>query len=168
LGFDRDRFLLFKNRIEVFARFTEKVIKIAEMTINHYDTVLGMMRQTSGVTVRSADSKKAIARYLERNPGLSFIALDGDRVIACAMCGHDGRRGYLQHVIVLPEYRNRGIASELIECCLFSLESIGIFKTHIDVFVDNDLGNEYWVRRGWMKRDDINRYSFNRSSNSNV
>jgi ribosomal protein S18 acetylase RimI-like enzyme len=148
--------------------FTAKVIEIAEMTINHYDAVLELMQQTPGIAVRSADSKEATAHYLGRNPGLSFVALDGDNVVACAMCGNDGRRGYLQHVIVLPEYRNRGIASELVERCLSGLESIGIFKTHIDVFVDNDLANEYWVRRGWMKRDDINRYSLSRSSDPNV
>lgn len=92
-------------------------MEIVEMTIDHYDAVLELMRQTPGVAVRSADSKEAIAYYLGRNPKLSFVALDGDAVVACAMCGHDGRRGYLQHVIVLPSYRKRGIASELIEHC---------------------------------------------------
>ncbi|MBE9168395.1 GNAT family N-acetyltransferase [Pleurocapsales cyanobacterium LEGE 06147] len=140
------------------------MMEITEMTIAHYDAVLKLMRRTPGVAVRSADSRVTTARYLERNPGFSFVALESGDVVACAMGGHDGRRGYLQHVIVLPEYRKRGIASELIERCLSRLESIGIFKTHIDVFVDNDLANEYWQRRGWMKRDDINRYSLNRSS----
>jgi hypothetical protein len=32
---------------------------------------------------------------------------------------------------------------------------------------DNDLANEYWLRRGWTKRCDIKRYSFNRSSDPN-
>lgn len=138
------------------------------MTIEHYDAVLELMRRTPGVTVRAADSKQATARYLERNQGLSFVALDYHRVIACAMCGHDGRRGYLQHVIVLPDYCKRGIASQLVEQCLSKLESLGIFKTHIDVFVDNDIANRYWVKRGWVKRDDINRYSFNRSPDQNA
>lgn len=143
-------------------------MKIIVMTIEHYDAVLDLMRQTPGVAVRSADSKANTTRYLQRNPGLSFVALEENRIIACAMCGHDGRRGYLQHVIVLPDYRKRGIASQLIERCLSKLESIGIFKTHIDVFIDNELGNQYWVKRGWIKRNDINRYSFNRSPNPNV
>lgn len=146
-------------------------MKIAEMTIDHYPAVLELMQQTPGVTVRSADTRAATARYLERNPGLSFVAIDNnhnDQVVGCAMAGHDGRRGYLQHVVVLPAYRRRGIGSELVERCLSKLESIGIFKTHIDVFVDNDLANTYWVRRGWVKRDDIDRYSFNRSADPNV
>lgn len=143
-------------------------MKIIEMTIEHYDDVLELMQKTPGVTVRSADSKANTARYLKRNPGLSFVALDENRIIGCAMCGHDGRRGYLQHVIVLPEYRKLGIASQLIESCLSKLESIGIFKTHIDVFTNNHLANQYWVKRGWIKRDDINRYSFNRSPDTNA
>lgn len=161
---------MFKSQrsLKKSVRFTATVMEIAEMTINHYDAVLELMRRTPEVAVRSTDSREMTARYLERNPGFSFVGLEGDDVVACAMCGHDGRRGYLRHVIVLSEYRKRGIASALIERCLSKLESIGIFKTHIDVFFENDLANEYWQRRGWVKRDDIHRYSFNRSSDPNV
>lgn len=143
-------------------------MKIIEMNIEHYDAVFELMQKTPGVGIRSADSKANTTLYLERNPGLSFVAIEENRIIACAMCGHDGKRGYLQHVIVLPEYRKLGIASQLVERCLSQLESIGIFKTHIDVFTNNLLANEYWLKRGWMKRDDINRYSFNGSSDPNV
>jgi len=144
------------------------VITIEDMTIDHYEAVLDLMRQTPGVTVRAADSREATERYLQRNPGFSFVARAGDRLIACALCGHDGRRGYLQHVIVLPKYQKRGLASALIERCLSKLESAGIYKTHIDVLVENDVANGYWTRRGWVRRDDIYRYSFNRSSDPNM
>lgn len=143
-------------------------MQIVELTIDRYDEVLKLMKHTPGVTVREADSKEATRRYLGRNPGLSFIAEEEERVIGCAKCGHDGRRGYLQHVIVAPEYRRRGIATELVTRCLERLEQIGILKTHIDVFVSNELANDYWTRRGWQRRDDICRYSFTRSSNPNV
>ncbi|NEQ50769.1 MAG: GNAT family N-acetyltransferase [Leptolyngbya sp. SIO3F4] len=144
------------------------MVQITEMTIKHYDAVSELMRNTPGITFRTADSKEATMSYLERNPGLSFVALEDIQVIACAMCGHDGRRGYLQHVVVSSDYRKQGIASALVDCCLSELEAIGIFKTHIDVQADNELANAYWVRRGWSKRDEINRYSFNRSSDPNV
>ena len=144
-------------------------MKIIEMSIHDYEAVLDLMKQTPGVTVRDADSRESTQRYLERNPGFSFIARDDqDNVIGCAMCGHDGRRGYLQHVMVRPDNRGRGIANTLISRCLDKLQSIGILKTHIDVFVTNDTANQYWTRRGWKRRDDIYRYSFNRSSNPNA
>jgi ribosomal protein S18 acetylase RimI-like enzyme len=143
-------------------------MNITELTIDRYDDVVALMKRTPGVSVREADSKEAIARYLIRNPGLNFIAEDEGKIIGCAMCGHDGRRGYLQHVIVEQPYRSRGIAHALVTRCLDRLEKIGIVKTHIDVFVTNDIANAYWMKRGWKRRDDIYRYSFVRSANPNA
>jgi ribosomal protein S18 acetylase RimI-like enzyme len=143
-------------------------IQICEFTLDHYDEVLALMMRTPGVSVRDADSREATARYLTRNPGFSFIAQEDGRIIGCAMCGHDGRRGYLQHVIVEPSHRRRGIAHALVTRCLDRLEATGIVKTHIDVFVTNDLANSYWKKRGWKRRDDIYRYSFIRSENQNA
>ena len=144
-----------------------KMPSISEFTNSRYDEVMALLAQTAGVAVREADSREATERYLLRNPSLSFIAEDDGKVIGLAMCGHDGRRGYLQHVIVEPQYRGRGIADAMVTKCLDGLESLGIVKTHIDVFITNDLANRYWKRRGWKKRDDIYRYSMTRSENEN-
>lgn len=142
-------------------------MKITELTIDRYDEVLALMKRTPGVSVREADSKEAVARYLARNPGFSFVAEEGG-IIGCAMCGHDGRRGYLQHVIVDEPYRRRGIAQALVNRCLDRLEEAGIVKTHLEVFVTNGLANDYWQKRGWQRRDDTHRYSFVRSPNPNA
>ena len=141
---------------------------ITEMVIEHYEDVLRLMQETPGITVRDADSREATERYLLRNPGLSFVAIDNEKLIGCVMCGHDGRRGYLQHLIVAIDYRNKGIGSTLSEKCLSKLEQIGTFKTHIDVLVDNNIANQYWSNRGWVKRTDILRYSFKKSNNGNI
>lgn len=143
-------------------------MNIKAYTIERYDDVLALMQRTPGVSIRDADSREATERYLSRNPHLNFLAEDEGRVIGCAMCGHDGRRGYLQHVIVEPAYRGKGIANTLISLCVKELDRLEIHKTHIDVLVTNDLANAYWTRRGWLKRNDIFRYSMNRSSNKNA
>jgi ribosomal protein S18 acetylase RimI-like enzyme len=143
-------------------------IQIIVYTMAHYDEVTALMRRTPGMSLRDADSREATARYLERNPDLSFLAVDAGKIIGCAMCGHDGRRGYLQHVIVDPVYRGQGIANELVERSLAGLAQLGIDKTHIDVLVDNELGNTYWTRRGWQRREDIYRYSMNRTGRDNT
>ena len=142
--------------------------KIRMMTADDYEAVIDLMKQTPGVSFRDADSRESTLRYLERNPRLSFVALIGDQIGACIMSGHDGRRGYLQHLIVRPEYRRQGIATALVERCLSELESIGILKCHIDVFKTNELGAAYWESQGWKLRTDIKRYSFVRSSAENA
>ena len=77
-----------------------------------------MFKQTPGITVREADSKYAIKNYLLRNPKLNFIAQEDDVIIACVMCGHDGRRGYLQHLVVQPKFRKKGIGKILFSQCI--------------------------------------------------
>jgi uncharacterized protein len=66
---------------------------IRELKISDYGVVRSLLDATPGLSLRSADSREATKRYLARNPGLSFVALAGGRLVGCVMCGHDGRRG---------------------------------------------------------------------------
>lgn len=144
------------------------MINIRVMTMDDYDAVMNLMGQTPGISLRDADSPQATARYLQRNPDMSFVALIDAVVVGCVMCGHDGRRGYLQHLLVLPQHRRQGIASALVERCLSSLEALGIAKCHLDVFKTNEPAARYWASQGWQLRQDIDRYSFTRPGNENA
>lgn len=141
---------------------------VRTMSINDYDTVIALMQQTPGVMLREADSRDSTARYLERNPELSFVACTGGRIIGCLMSGHDGRRGYLQHLAVHPDYRRMGVANALLEHCLRALDEIGIKKSHIDVLKTNETGAAYWLSQGWTLRTEINRYSLIRSGSEHA
>jgi N-acetylglutamate synthase len=141
---------------------------IRTMTIDDYDAVVELMNQTPGVSFRDADSRESTNRYLRRNPGLSFLCEADHQVVGCIMSGHDGRRGYLQHLVVLPAHRRQGIANALVESCLTELESLGILKSHIDVFKTNALASAYWESQGWKLRTDIHRYSLVRSGGENA
>lgn len=141
---------------------------IREMTIEDFDRVLALMRRTPGVTVRDADSSEMVARYLNRNPGLSFIAEQTGELVGCVMAGHDGRRGYLQHLIVAPAHRNTGLATRLVNAPLDRLQAEGISKSHIDVLTTNEAAMAFWEKIGWRRRTDIVRYSFIRDGGENV
>ena len=148
------------------------MINIRVMTMDDYDAVIALMSNTPGISLRDADSREATARYLHRNPGLSFVAEfvaeSQTGLCGCIMSGHDGRRGYLQHLLVLPEYRRQGIANRLVERCLSSLQALGIAKCHLDVFKANESAARYWQHQGWTLRVDIDRYSFTRPGNENA
>jgi ribosomal protein S18 acetylase RimI-like enzyme len=141
---------------------------IRPMVIADYDTVIDLMSRTPGVSFRDADSREATRRYLDRNPGLSFVAERDGLIVGCIMSGHDGRRGYLQHLVVLPEHRRQGIANALVEHCLAALAVLGIVKSHVDVFKTNALAHTYWESQGWKLRTDIDRYSFIRGGRENA
>jgi len=138
------------------------------MSIADYSAVIDLMKQTPGVSFRDADSLDSTTRYLERNPGLSFVAEAEGQLVGCLMSGHDGRRGYLQHLVVLPAFRRQGIANALVEQCLNALQQLGILKSHIDIFRTNKLAITYWESQGWKLRNDIHRYSFVRGGSDNA
>ncbi|MFS1430561.1 GNAT family N-acetyltransferase, partial [Vibrio splendidus] len=76
------------------------MVNIREMAISDYDSVIALWCQTEGMSIRDADSKESIASYLDRNPGLSFVAESNNEIIGAVLVGTDGRRGYLQHLAV--------------------------------------------------------------------
>jgi ribosomal protein S18 acetylase RimI-like enzyme len=141
---------------------------IAHLTIADYDELIELLSATPGVVLRAADSRDATARYLERNPKLSFVARCDDRITGVVMSGHDGRRGYLQHLAVRQEARRQGIGSLLVAYCLTALRGLGIEKIHIDVLAGNEFAHRFWTAAGWQRRDDIIKYSFTNSSDSNA
>lgn len=141
---------------------------IRKMLISDHAALIKLFSDTPGVTVREADSKESTEKYLDRNPKLNFVAMEGSQLIGCVMCGHDGRRGYLQHLVVSETFRGNGVGQHLFTKCIDALSLLGIEKTHIFVFKTNDLANDFWSKRGWQLRDDLNMYSYSASSNINA
>lgn len=71
------------------------------------------------------------------------------------MAGHDGRRGYIYHIAVLPSYRNQGIAKRLVDCAMSALDNEGINKVASVTFKKNEIGNGFWENIGFTDRDDL-------------
>ncbi|WP_254918585.1 GNAT family N-acetyltransferase [Vibrio sp. V12_P9A6T4] len=144
------------------------MIIIREMDISDYDSVIDLWCQTESLSLRDADSKQSIESYLNRNSGLSFVALSGNKIIGAVLVGTDGRRGYLQHLAVSSEFRGQKIGKALVEKSVDALTSIGVSKTHLFVYSNNVNAQNFYEKLGWFPRDEIRMYSFNNSSNPNV
>jgi len=142
---------------------TAKII-YRPMEIADYQACYDLWGKTPGMKIERADSRDAIATYLQKNPNLSFVALDGADVVGTVLCGEDGRRGYLQHLCVEPNYRRKNIASELISRAVKSFEKLELFEIRLFIFTDNDLGNDFWEHHNWVIRDNIYVRAFHLSS----
>lgn len=138
------------------------------MQISDYEDVIALWCESDGLSLRDADSPGGIEKYLQRNPGLSFVACDEGGIVGTLMAGHDGKRGYIQHLAVADRIRQNGVASRLLELCLEALKSQGILKSHVHVIGANEAGRRFWINRGWTRRSEIEMYSFINSDNINV
>ena len=128
---------------------------IQTFSIDDYNEVLALWQATPGVGLSDADSRAGVAAYLARNQGLSFVARVEGRLVGAVLCGTDGRRGYLHHLAVHPDFRRQGIGQALAERCLAELKAQGINKCHLFVFAGNADGRAFWERTGWKQRTDL-------------
>ena len=129
---------------------------IRVMKAEDYDGVFDLWVNTPGIGLNETDdSREGIDKYIDRNPTSSFVAEKDGKIVGVIMAGHDGRRGYIHHTAVLPEYRKRGIAGRLVESALAALEKEGINKAALVAFKDNDVGNAFWENIGFTERVDL-------------
>ncbi len=134
---------------------------IRTMTIEDYEGVYALWMSIKGFAMRSIDdSKEGVGRFLERNPQTSVVALEDGKVVGAILCGHDGRRGCMYHVCVHEDYRMRGIGKAMVVFAMEALKKEKISKVSLIAFTRNDVGNAFWNRIGWTKREDLNYYDF--------
>ncbi|OKH39261.1 hypothetical protein NIES2101_35510 [Calothrix sp. HK-06] len=62
---------------------------------------------------------------------MSYVTCHNGKIVGAVLCGHDGRRGYLYHLAVLPDYRRQGISTKLVQSCLSQLQQQIIGKWHL-------------------------------------
>jgi ribosomal protein S18 acetylase RimI-like enzyme len=143
-------------------------VEYRQLQLTDHAGLMALWQRCEGISLRDADSVESMQKYLLRNPGLSFVADQQGQIVGSLMAGHDGRRGYIQHLAVADEHRRQGIAGQLLEHCLAALAAQGIVKSHVHVIHSNRLGIEFWTRRGWTHRGEIEMYSFVNGDNPNA
>lgn len=131
-------------------------MKIRFMTAADYENVYALWMSCAGMGLNNLDDSKAgIEKFLRRNPDTCFVAEIENAVVGVIIAGNDGRRGYIYHTAVDPQYRKQGIARQLVEAALNALRALGIHKAALVVFDRNEAGNEFWEKMGFTVREDL-------------
>lgn len=131
-------------------------MEIRTMRIDDYDAVYALWLSCKGMGLNNIDdSKDGIERYLRRNPTTCFAAEDSGAIVGVIMAGHDGRRGFIHHTAVHPDHRGLGIGSQLVDAALCALKEEGISKVALVAFSRNEIGNAFWEKMGFTKREDL-------------
>jgi ribosomal protein S18 acetylase RimI-like enzyme len=134
---------------------------IREMVVGDYEQMITLWKNTPGIGLSDADSKRNINQFLERNPGLSFVYEIDKRIIGTVLCGHDGRRGYIYHVAVDQAFKKQGIGKGLMTQSLAKLSLKRIAKCHLFLYSDNEDAVQFYDHIGWERRSHLLIYSKN-------
>jgi ribosomal protein S18 acetylase RimI-like enzyme len=120
-----------------------------EFVMSDYDDVIALWEGVEGVEISEGDSREEIAEYLQRNPGLSRVVEADGQIVGAALCGHDGRRGWIYHLAVAPSHRRQKVGKLLLNACVNELRAAGLKRAIILVAGDNPAGHDFWLRNGW-------------------
>jgi putative acetyltransferase len=129
--------------------------ELRAMSPDDHPRVLALWERSPGVGLSESDTREGVTTFLERNPGLSAVAVVEGGIVGAVLCGHDGRRGYLHHLAVADSHRGQGIARALLARCTKGLARRGIPKCNVFLFSDNEAGAAFWRHNGWSPRGDL-------------
>ena len=60
-------------------------VELREMSMKDYDKVYALWKDSEGLKLNSEDdSRESVKRFLERNPDLSYIAIDKGQIVGAA------------------------------------------------------------------------------------
>ena len=131
-------------------------MKIRKMTIQDYEEVYQLWLSCKGMGLNNLDdSKDGIDRFLKRNPETCLVCEADGKTAGAILVGNDGRRAYIYHTAVHPDYRRQGIAAKMVETAMDALRQLGIHKTALVVFHRNQEGNAFWEAMGFTEREDL-------------
>ena len=132
------------------------MVHIRKMTPEDYHQVYALWMSCKGMGLNDLDDSEAgIRHYLERNPDTCFVAETDAGFVGAILSGHDGRRGYIYHTAVAPDWQRRGIGARLVDAAVDAMQSAGINKAALVVFARNEVGNAFWEKMGFTARADI-------------
>ena len=113
-------------------------VTIAEFTMDDF-LWWPVLWQLGDLWIRPSDGPEATLLKLTRDPGLFLVARDGGGlIVGTVMGGWDGRRAYLYHLAVLPEWRQQGIADALMDEIEERFRRLGALKAKTQILMDDD------------------------------
>lgn len=110
--------------------------------------------KSCGLTVPYNDPRRDIQRKLRVQGDMFLVGVKDGLVIATAMAGYDGHRGWINYLAVAPEFQREGLASRLMEEAETRLIAMGCPKINLQVRTSNTGVIRFYEKLGF-KVDDV-------------
>lgn len=125
-------------------------MNVRNLTINDYEKLIPFWEEN--YFANEHDSFERLKLFLNKNPNLSILAEENGKIIGTALGSYDGRRGYIQKLVVDKSFRRKGLGKELIKKIIEKLQSSGI--TYIPIAVEEELV-PFYEQSGFKKSGQI-------------
>lgn len=142
-------------------------IVIRKMTIRDYESLIKLWKEGDiPYRSRGRDSKKNIQWQLQQPNCLFFVAAEKGKIVGAVLGTHDGRKGWINRLIVTPSFRKKGIARQLVEEIEHRLSAIGIDIVASLIEDWNTASMRVFKQLGYIQHTDIFYYSKRKSKST--
>jgi ribosomal protein S18 acetylase RimI-like enzyme len=100
------------------------------------------------------DPKKDILRKLSVRPDLFLVGLVNGSIVATAMAGYEGHRGWINYLGVCPQHRRQGLGRSIMQAAEQRLRDCGCPKINLQVRTSNQQAIGFYQSIGF-KIDDV-------------
>ncbi len=140
--------------IEQSKRYAGVIIR--KFQVEDYDALLDLW-QKAGLPYKpeGRDQKKKLINEAAQSTASFWVAEQDGRIVASVLGTHDGRKGWINRLAVLPEFRGRGIAVQLVQAVEENLYQIGMEIVACLIEDDNQISMNFFKRMGYVKHPDI-------------
>ena len=129
-------------------------MKIEKFKMQYYYEVMELWKRAE-IGVGSSDTKEEIAGVLNRNPNLFLIGREDGKIVAVVIGAFDGRRGYVHHLAVAPDYQKRGYGKIILDELIDQFRKKKVHKIHLFIVKTNHEVVDFYRHLGWDTRDDL-------------
>ena len=99
------------------------------------------------------DPRKDIDRKLTEQPELFLVGKIDGAVVATAMAGFDGHRGWVNYLAVAPEHQRKGLGRALMQRVEELMQARGCPKVNIQIRAGNAAVVAFYERLGYVHDD---------------
>ena len=107
------------------------------------------------LVVEQNDPQRDIDNKLKFQSDLFFVGTVSNRIVATAMAGYDGHRGWIYYMAVDPDYQRRQIGRRMMEKAEAALKERGCPKINLQVRTSNRAVIAFYKRLGFSNDEVI-------------
>jgi len=128
-------------------------VKIRPFVLEDEDAVIALWLKCNLVRPQN-NPQQDIERKLKVNPELFLVGVEGNKIIATAMGGYEGHRGWVNYLGVDPACQKKGLGRKMMEAIEKKLLERGCPKLNLQVLIGNTGAIKFYERIGY-KKDEV-------------
>lgn len=138
---------------------------IQQLNPEDVDRIVAIWAQ-AGLPFRPSgrDAKAHLLQEMVQDTAVFLGADDDGELVGVVLGTHDGRKGWVNRLAVLPEYRHRGIGRALVEELERRLNQRGILIVTCLIEGENQASKAFFESLGYVGHLDITYYSKRQSA----